>query len=276
MSACPELQGQLHSSTPASGPAIKLTYSGEPLITTPRTRVMASAAGVASSVPAPQSPAGDVQSTLSALQDAFKARGADIGVYPGIVNGTKLHEIVMSENNGVGPTARDIAASNVNISTWTLVNFQYDDMTGYIDTPEKRAMEEQFYKDIRVFAARELIKGNVVYYARPILSCLPDKLDSSGNVVRTASASLWSALRENEDNYGHPIGGIRPTPDQMGADCQTPNAAAQSAYVDSIADPLTANYKTALETINKCKYNPEAIPENGRSAQCWGIEPVKK
>lgn len=43
-----------------------------------------------------------------------------------------------------------------------------------------------------------------------------------------------------------------------------------------IASTLVERYKVALDTINKCKYNPEAIPEDGRSAQCWGIEHVKK
>lgn len=227
---------------------------------------------MAAADPAASSPVvSDAQGTIAQLQEAFKARGADIGVYPGIINGTALHDIVMSENNGAAPTAAEIEAANVNISTWTLVNFQYDDMTGYIDTPEKRAMAEQFYKDIRVYAAREYIKGNVVYFARPILSCLPDKFDASGNKLLTSTLSLWSSLADL-----HGIGGIRPTPDQMGSDCQTPDATAQAAYVDSIVDPLVADYKVALDTIDKCKHNPEAIPENERAAQCWGIEPDKK
>ncbi|MCA8314701.1 hypothetical protein LGN43_10450 [Burkholderia multivorans] len=259
--------------TPANtGPAIKLTYSGAPLTqSTRKARAMAAAD------PAASSPVvSDAQGTIAQLQEAFKARGADIGVYPGIINGTALHDIVMSENNGAAPTAYEIEAANVNISTWTLVNFQYDDMTGYIDTPEKRAMAEQFYKDIRVYAAREYIKGNVVFFANPILSCLPSKLDASGAAVPTAPESLWNALRQTDDNYGRAIGGARPTPDQMGSDCQSPDATAQAAYVDSIVDPLVANYRTALDTINKCKHNPEAIPEYERAGQCWGIEPDKK
>ncbi|ABA60056.1 hypothetical protein UXJ26_06300 [Burkholderia multivorans] len=260
----------------SSGPAIKLTYSGMPLVTSQRARTMAAATDVSSSASAPGVPANDVQPTISALQDAFKARGADIAIYPGVINGSKLHDIVMSENNGVGPTRAEIAEANVNISSWTLVNFQYDDMTGYIDTPEKKAMADQFYKDIRIFAAREYVKGNVVFYANPIMSCLPAKIDSSGYSVATATQSLRDALAGSDDNLGHAIGGISPTPDQMGSDCQTPNSAAQASYVDSIADPLTEQYKTALDTINKCKYDPESIPEEGRWAQCWGIEPVKK
>ncbi len=218
----------------------------------------------------------DSQDTINRLQDAFKARGADIGVYPGIVNGSKLHDIVMSVNNGDAPSAAEMAAANVNISTWTLVNFQYDDMTGYVDTPEKKAAAAQFYKDIRVYAAREYTKGNVVYFARPILPCLPDKLDAQGDVIQTSAASLWSALGSGGDNVGHAIGGIRPTPDQMGGDCQTPDTTAQASYVDSIVDPLVTDYKNALDTINKCKHNPETIPENERAGQCWGIVPDRK
>ncbi|WP_010095678.1 DNA-directed RNA polymerase [Burkholderia ubonensis] len=139
-----------------------------------------------------------------------------------------------------------------------------------------RMADEQFYKDIRVFAARQYIKGNIVYFANPILACLPDKFDVSGHQIPTATASLWSALSWSDDNYGHAIGGIRPTPDQMGSDCQTPNTTAQASYIDSIADPLAANYKTALDTIDKCKHNPQAIPENERAGQCWGITPDKK
>ncbi|KVF22791.1 hypothetical protein WJ06_09500 [Burkholderia cepacia] len=259
--------------TPANaGPAIKLTYTGTPLVApATKARVMA-AADTSASSPVTS----DSQDTINRLQDAFKARGADIGVYPGIINGSKLHDIVMSVNNGEPPTAAEMAAANVNISTWTLVNFQYDDMTGYVDTPEKQAAAAQFYKDIRVYAAREYTKGNVVYFARPILSCLPDKLDAQGNVLQTSAASLWSALGSGGDNVGHAIGGIRPTPDQMGSDCQTPDTNAQASYVDSIVDPLVADYKNALDTINKCKHNPETIPENERAGQCWGITPDKK
>ncbi|QRR06477.1 hypothetical protein FPJ27_08665 [Burkholderia sp. MS455] len=265
--------GDDNASAPANtGPAIKLTYSGSPLVVSAnKARAMAAADTSASSPVVPES-----QDTINRLQDAFKARGADIGVYPGIVNGSKLHDIVASVNNGIGPTSTELAAANVNISTWTLVNFQYDDMAGYVDTPEKHAAAEQFYKDIRVFAAREYIKGNVVYFARPILSCLPDKLDAQGNVLQTSAASLWSALGSGGDNVGHAIGGIRPTPDQMGSDCQTPDTTAQASYVDSIVDPLVTDYKNALDTINKCKHNPEAIPENERAGQCWGITPDKK
>ncbi|KVV54101.1 hypothetical protein WK90_22925 [Burkholderia cepacia] len=265
--------GDDNASTPANtGPAIKLTYTGAPLVpTTSKARAMAAADSSAS---APV--ASDSQDTISRLQGAFKARGADIGVYPGIINGSKLHDIVMSVNNGEAPTSAEMAAANVNISTWTLVNFQYDDMTGYVDTPEKQAAAAQFYKDIRVFAAREYIKGNVVYFARPILSCLPDKVDAQGNVLQTSAVSLWAALGSGGDNVGHAIGGIRPTPDQMGGDCQTPNATAQESYVDSVVDPLVTDYKNALDTINKCKHNPETIPENERAGQCWGITPDKK
>ncbi len=230
----------------------------------------------AADVPASAPLVPDSQDTINRLQDAFKARGADIGVYPGIVNGSRLHDIVMSVNNGEAPSAAEMAAANVNISTWTLVNFQYDDMTGYVDTPEKKAVAAQFYKDIRVYAAREYIKGNVVYFARPILSCLPDKLDAQGDVIQTSAGSLWSALGSGGDNIGHAIGGIRPTPDQMGSDCQSPDTTAQASYVDSIVDPLVTDYKNALDTINKCKHNPEAIPENERAGQCWGITPDKK
>lgn len=265
--------GDDNASTPANtGPAIKLTYSGSPLVpSTSKARVMAAADTSAPSPVVPES-----QDTINRLQDAFKARGADIGVYPGIINGSKLHDIVTSVNNGEAPTSAEMAAANVNISTWTLVNFQYDDMTGYVDTPEKQAAATQFYKDIRVFAVREYIKGNVVYFARPILSCLPDKLDAQGNVLQTSAVSLWAALGSGGDNVGHAIGGIRPTPDQMGSDCQTPDATAQASYVDSIVDSLVTDYNNALDTINKCKHNPEAIPENERAGQCWGITPVKK
>nr|WP_175726999.1 hypothetical protein [Burkholderia ambifaria] len=265
--------GDDNASTPANtGPAIKLTYTGAPLVATAtKARVMAAA-----DVPASAPLVPDSQDTINRLQDAFKARGADIGVYPGIVNGSRLHDIVMSVNNGEAPSAAEMAAANVNISTWTLVNFQYDDMTGYVDTPEKKAVAAQFYKDIRVYAAREYIKGNVVYFARPILSCLPDKLDAQGDVIQTSAGSLWSALGSGGDNIGHAIGGIRPTPDQMGSDCQSPDTTAQASYVDSIVDPLVTDYKNALDTINKCKHNPEAIPENERAGQCWGITPDKK
>ena len=90
--------------------------------------------------------------------------------------------------------------------------------------------------------------------------------------------ALYFALTGSWGGGGlQPIGGILKTdPAHMGVDCETPDQMANDAHLASIVDPLVERYRTALDTINKCKYNPEAIPENGRSAQCWGIEPVKK
>ncbi|MDN7419506.1 hypothetical protein [Burkholderia dolosa] len=258
------------SGSVSSGPAIKLTYSGLPLVTAHRARAMAAASGASSS--ASGVPADDVQPTIVALQDAFKARGADIAVYPSVVNGSKLHEIVMSENNGVGPTDEQIAAAKVNISTWTLVNFQFDDMRGYIDTPEKQAMVEQFRRDIKVYRDREYMKGNVVFVPLPLGTCVPRRADAP-----TAAQALNDIARTVGAFNFEPMA-VPPSvdPAHMGADCESPDDVARQAYFDHVVDFLLSHYNTALDTINKCKYNPEAIPEDGRSAQCWGIEPVKK
>ncbi|MEX3629028.1 MAG: hypothetical protein VB138_05580 [Burkholderia sp.] len=77
--------GDGSASTPANnGPAIKLTYSGPPLVGCNSARVMAAADTVASSPVA-----SDSSGAITRLQDAFKARGVDIGVYPGVINGAK-------------------------------------------------------------------------------------------------------------------------------------------------------------------------------------------
>ncbi|KWU26766.1 hypothetical protein [Burkholderia cenocepacia] len=283
LSAC---GGGDDSSPPAaSGPAIRLTYSGVPLGTTKRARAMAAATDVSSAASAPSASTGDAQSTVAALQDAFKARGAEIGVYPGVIDGTALHQLVMAEGNGVGPTIDEIAKANVNISEWVLVNFALDDMTGYIDTADKEAKFTQFVKDLQTYAGREYLKGRVVFAALPNVSCAPAKVvrsvDENGYVTEKkyvpTTEALYFALTGSWGGGLQPIGGILKTdPAHMGADCETPDQVAKDAYLASIVDPLVERYKTALDTINKCKYNPEAIPENGRSAQCWGIEPVKK
>ncbi|WP_203460549.1 hypothetical protein [Burkholderia thailandensis] len=252
----------------ASGPAIKLTYSGAPLVSpTNKARMMAAADTAASSPVTP-----DSQDTITRLQDAFKARGADIGVYPGIINGSKLHDIVMSENNGVGPTNAEIDAANVNISTWTLVNFQFDDMRGYIDTPEKAAMVAQFRRDIQVYRDREYLKGNVVFVPLALGSCIPSRADS-----QTAMQTFNNIARDvGAFNFEYMAVPPAVDPAHMGADCETPDSIAQQAYFDHVVDFLMSHYKVALDTIDKCKHNPEAIPEDGRAAQCWGIEPMKK
>ncbi|WP_370540050.1 hypothetical protein [Burkholderia cenocepacia] len=256
------------SSQANSGPAIKLTYSGAPLVSSSSKARMMAAADTAASAPV----ASDSQDTITRLQDAFKARGADIGVYPGIVNGSKLHDIVMSVDNGVGPTNAELAAANASISTWTLVNFQFDDMRGYIDTPEKKAMVEQFRRDIQVYRDREYLKGNVVFVPLALGSCLANRADAQtamqefNNIARDVGAFNAEAMA------------APPTldPAHMGADCETPDSDVQQAYFNHVVDFLTWHYTTALDTINKCKHNPEAIPENERAGQCWGIEPDKK
>ncbi|WP_080434868.1 hypothetical protein [Burkholderia ubonensis] len=269
----------------SSGPAIRLTYSGAPLVSAQRARAMAAVADTSSSASAPDVPAGDAQSTVAALQDAFKARGADIGVYPGVIDGATLHQLVMAENNGVGPTDDDIWKAKINISEWILVNFALDDVTGYIDSAEKSMKFDQFVKDLQVYSRREYLKGRAVFVARPIVSCAPAKVvrsvDERGYVIERkyapATEALYFALNGMLGGGLEPIGGIlKSDPAHMGADCDTPDQVAKDAYLASIVDPLVERYKVALDTINKCKYNPEALPESGRSAQCWGIEPVKK
>ncbi|MDN7584213.1 hypothetical protein [Burkholderia orbicola] len=284
LSAC---GGGDDSSTPAAtGPAIRLAYSGVPLVPAERARVMAAAAEGSSAASAPVASVGDVQPTIAALQDAFKARGADIAVYPGIVNGSRLHDIVMSENGGVGPTTAEILNSKTNISEWALVYFELDDMSGYIDSAQRSAEVSQFKRDLQVYGAREYLKGRVIFAARPIVSCAGPKevrtVNDDGMVVvntyKPTSQALYEVIEgAGVDGVVSPIGGIyRPDVSHMGADCSTPDQTVRDAHLASIADPLVDRYKVALDTINKCKYNPSAIPEADRSAQCWGIEPVKK
>ena len=267
-----------------TGPSIRLTYSGDPIITARVARAMAAADASSPVV----SSANNAQATIDALQAAFKARGADVGVYPGVIDGRALHQLVQAENGGVGPSRDDVLKANVNISEWVLMHFQLDDMTGYVDTPEKRAAVSQFQSDLQIYAAREYLKGRVVHAVLPIVSCQPAKVerytDDTGvareRSYRTASSELYSAVyaASLNDIVGfRTVGGQwESDPAHMGADCSTPDQAAQDAQINSIVDPLTINYKAALETIDQCKHNPEAIPEYIRAAQCWGIEPVKK
>ncbi|KVK77796.1 hypothetical protein [Burkholderia sp. MSMB1498] len=267
-----------------TGPTIRLTYSGDPIITARVARAMAASDGASPVVPSGL----NAQATIDALQAAFKARGADIGVYPGVIDGTALHQLVQAENGGVGPSRDEVLKANVNVSEWVLMNFQLDDMAGYVDTPEKRAAVSQFQRDLEIYAAREYLKGRVVHAVLPIVSCQPVKVerytDDTGVVrersYRTASSELYGAVyaASLNDIVGfRTVGGQRDSdPAHMGADCSTPDQIAQDAQINSIVDPLTINYKAALETIEQCKHNPEAIPEYIRGAQCWGIEPVKK
>ncbi|AIP66677.1 hypothetical protein [Burkholderia thailandensis] len=268
----------------ASGPAIKLTYSGAPIVAARSARVMAAAASSTSGGGA----ASSAQATIDALQSAFKTRGADIGVYPGVVDGTALHQLVMAENGGVGPTRDEIYNANINISEWVLINFEFDDMTGYIDTPEKQAAVDQFQRDLAVYGAREYLKGRVVHAVLPIVSCKPERVeryaDAAGYVHErrylTASQALSGAIsfasRSGAVSF-LTVGGIYKSDSaHMGADCSTPDQFAQDEQISRIVDPLVINYRTALDTIDKCKHNPEAIPENERGAQCWGITPEKK
>ncbi|KKL33973.1 hypothetical protein WR30_25915 [Burkholderia contaminans FFH2055] len=250
---------------------------------------MAAVTDLSSAASAPGVSSGDVQPTITALQNAFKARGADIGVYPGVIDGTTLHQLVMAEGNGAPPTVNEIVNSKTNISEWVLVNFEFDDMSGFIDTDDKREKALQFERDLNTYVKREYLKGRVVFAALPIVSCAADKegssTDGNGNTVSapvpSASKALYNAIStasrgDNVFQFATVGGTLNADPSHMGADCSTPDQAVKDAHLASIADPLVERYRVALDTINKCKYNPEAIPEDGRSAQCWGIDPVKK
>ncbi|WP_009928131.1 hypothetical protein [Burkholderia pseudomallei] len=267
----------------ASSPAIKLTYSGVPIVAARSARVMAAAASTTGG-----GAVSSTQATIDALQNAFKARGADIGVYPGVVDGTALHQLVMAENGGVGPTHDEVFNANINVSEWVLMNFEFDDMTGYIDTPEKQAAVDQFKQDLAVYGAREYMKGRVVHAVLPIVSCQPERVerftDAAGFAHErrypTASRALYGAINSASRSGAVSfltVGGVyQSNPGHMGDDCSTPDQSAQDEQISRIVDPLMINYHTALDTIDKCKHNPEAIPEYERAGQCWGIEPEKK
>lgn len=284
----------------SAGPAIKLSYSGAPLVKAQQAKAMASVDVAIGASASSSASVADAQATIDALSQAFKARGADIGVYPGVIDGTALHQLVMAENGGVPPTGDELDRTTTNISEWTLVNFQLDDMSGYIDTPAREAAVAQFARDLAIYTAREYMRGRVVFAALPIVSCAPSKTipmtDSSGGrsmkTVYTASDELHYAIASRakyETTVSGPngvarwdvrlfqtIGGVRPTVEHMGGDCNTPDKETRDAYIAAIVDPLVERYKIALDTIDKCKHKPEAIPEYERAGQCWGIAPEKK
>ncbi|MDA0560310.1 hypothetical protein [Burkholderia pseudomallei] len=284
----------------SAGPAIKLSYSGVPMVRAQQAKAMASTNAAVGASAGSSVTAADAQATIDALSQAFKARGADIGVYPGVIDGTALHQLVMAENGGIPPTGDELDRATTDISEWALVNFQLDDMSGYIDTPAREAAVAQFARDLAIYTAREYMKGRVVFAALPIVSCAPSKTipvtDSSGSssvkTVHTASHELDYAIASKakyETTVSGPngvarwdvrlfqtIGGARPTAEHMGGDCNTPDKETRDAYIAAIADPLVERYKIALDTIDKCKHNPEAIPEYERAGQCWGIVPEKK
>ncbi|AOJ07575.1 hypothetical protein [Burkholderia mayonis] len=255
---------------PASaGPAIRLAYSGAPLVAAQRASVRAAAPTGASGGAGHDAVVADNQATIDSLQAAFKVRGADIAVYPGTIDGTTLHELVMSENSGVAPTDAELRDIPWGIPTeWVLVNFKFADMVTRNDDPVQRAAIDQFERDLDTYAKREYLKGRVVYAAQPLGPC--DHKDDTTNPIVTLSAIL------SQNRYVNAIGGMAVTPEQMDSTCLVPNDAVRSAYVAKIADRLFGEYTTALDTIDKCKHNPEAIPEYERAGQCWGITPEKK
>lgn len=248
-------------------PAFKLTYSGAPIARAQSARAMADAR-MASSASGAGGAAADGQATVDALQAALKARGAEIAVSPGVIDGTTLHQIVMSENGGKPPTDAELEAANDRAiaNSWVLVNFQFDDMLTRTDNPAQDAAIIQFRRDLDTYVKRERVKGNVVFVPAALSAC-----DNDNYRPQVALGVIFS-----QTDFLRVVGGVRVTPEHMDATCLIPDAYLRDAYINSIADTLAGRYRTALDTIDKCKHNPEAIPKYERAGQCWGISPEKK
>ncbi|KVP60819.1 hypothetical protein WJ91_06420 [Burkholderia ubonensis] len=232
--------------------AVKLTFSGVPLVTQQKTSRMAQMDG------ASQAPS-DGQATVDALQKKFTAAGTGITVYPGVVDGTTLHQIVMSVNNGIGPTEDEMRKAQVPavMSEWVVVNFQLDDMRTGRNDPAQVAALEQFRKDLLVFQNRLYLEGKSLYKVIPIRTCeLPAGETAADGLIDTLNSvpgngflmGLWDA----------------PSKEHMGVDCRTPDQATLDAHLDAVVTPIVASYKAVNEYVNDCRAHPENHPEGCR------------
>ncbi|AOK00339.1 hypothetical protein ABWH74_001082 [Burkholderia vietnamiensis] len=242
--------------------AVKLTFSGAPLVSSPKTARMA-----ATDVASGASSTGSVsagQATVNALQQKFSDAGTGITVYPGVIDGTTLHQIVMSVNNGVGPTDAELQNAKVPVvsSEWMVVNFQLDDMQTGSNDPAQIAALDQFKKDLIVFQNRVYLEGKSLYKILPIRTCdLP--------AGQTAADGLIDVLQRVPG--GGYLMGLNYAPDKshMGADCRTPDQETQDAYVNAIVTPIVASYNAVNQQVNDCKTHPETRP----ARDCFGITP---
>ncbi|MBM2769938.1 hypothetical protein [Burkholderia anthina] len=248
--------------------AVKVTYSGLPLVKSRQASKMAAAdvvSGASSTVVE-----SDGQATVDTLQKRFADAATGITVYPGVIDGTTLHQIVMSVNNGVGPTQEELWQYDQNrtkivMDDWVVLNFQLDDMRTGRNDPAQVAALDQFKKDLIVFQNRLYLEGKHVYKIVPIRTCeLP-----SG---QTAADGLADVLADVPGS-GY-LMGLRDAPDRshMGDDCRTPDAETQEAHLRAIVDPIVASYNAVNSLVNDCRTNPSSRTER----ECSGIEPVKK
>ncbi|CAB3750767.1 hypothetical protein GQ57_15850 [Burkholderia sp. MSh2] len=245
--------------------AIKLTYSGLPLIKAQQSSKM-SAVDVGTGRASSQ-PSSDGQATVDALQKKFSEAGTGVTVYPGVIDGTTLHQIVMSVNDGVGPTEDEMrnAKHPVVLDEWVVLNFELDDMQTGRSDPAQVAALAQFKKDLIVFQNRLSLENKQFYKVLPIRTCeLPEG--------QTAADGLIEVLK-SVPNSGYLLG-LRDAPDKahMGADCRTPDAETREAHLNEIVSPVVASYNAVNQQVNDCRTNPASRPE----WECWGIEPVKK
>ncbi|HDR9185510.1 hypothetical protein [Burkholderia vietnamiensis] len=234
--------------------AVRLTFSGVPLVSAPKTARMA-ATDVASGASATDSSSAG-QATVNALQQKFSDAGTGITVYPGVIDGTTLHQIVMSVNNGVGPTDDEIKNAKIPVvsSEWMVVNFQLDDMQTGRNDPAQIAALDQFKKDLIVFQNRAYIEGKNIYKVAPIRTCdLP--------AGQTAADGLIDVLLDVPGS-GY-VMGVDSAPDasHMGADCRTPDQATLDAHVSAIVTPIVASYNAVNAYVNDCRAHPENHPE---------------
>ncbi|HDR9061062.1 TPA: hypothetical protein QDB03_002676 [Burkholderia vietnamiensis] len=254
------------SSPPAPSKfAVKLTFSGNPLVASQKTLRMVATDGASGASVVDTTTAG--QATVNALQQKFSAAGTGITVYPGVIDGTTLHQIVMSVNNGIGPTDDELrnAKRPVVSSEWMVVNFQLDDMQTGRNDPAQIAAMDQFKKDLIIYQNRIYLEGKSLYKILPIRTCdLPAGQTAADGLIDVLGSVPGSGYLMGLD--------YAPDKSHMGADCRTPDQETQDAYLNAIVTPIVAGYNAVNQQVNDCKTNPSSRPE----WECWGIAPDPK
>lgn len=237
--------------------AVKLTYSGRPLVEQQQSSRMAAINPASGAVETPAK--SDGQATVDELQKRLAAAGAGITVYPRVIDGTTLHQIVMSVNDGVGPTEDELIQYGRNrtkfvADEWVILNFQLDDMQTSRNDPAQIAAMAQFRKDLIVFQNRLSLENKSLYKILPIRTCeLP--------AGQTAADGLIDTLNSVPGN-GY-LFGLWDAPDKshMGADCRTPDKETRDAHVNAIVTRLVDSYNAVNQYVNDCRADPKSHPE---------------
>lgn len=217
--------------------------AGKP-VTTPTVAKFGAAAGVMHAAD-PQA----ASDAAAALQAALSEENVPLSVTIGTMDAGTLHDLVMSDNNGVlvdpGPTG-------VAPTVWVVENFTLDPLT-LTDPVVEQAALKQFQNDLFIYTRRNWIAGKRTFVVQPPPSCDP----AAQKIVDQIILTEGEANRQSPISFLYSASAISLMPNwQAGMDvtCTKPGPELTATITTNLAAEIQAIFALTVHPLTAAEY----------------------